>query len=169
MAACEKHKVVHKTPTQGESTSAAQSFAQIPVEEAASASDIYAFTGHKWACGPEGLGGVALSERVLNEYNPKIIGWRTLKDENKIIFDSSYKFHNDSRRFEIATSCIPLMSGLRKSLELMDQTIPLQARKKTIMKISKELWEKLTESNLTKTILDSPPPSGLVSFKLNKR
>ena len=36
------------------------------------------------------------------------------------------------------------------------------------MKISKELWEKLTESNLTKTILDSPPPSGLVSFKLNK-
>ena len=44
---------------------AAQSFGQIPVDEAAAAADIYAFTGHKWACGPEGLGGVALSERVL--------------------------------------------------------------------------------------------------------
>ena len=28
--------------------------------EAAAAADIYAFTGHKWCCGPEGLGGVAL-------------------------------------------------------------------------------------------------------------
>jgi L-cysteine/cystine lyase len=53
---------------------AAQSFGQIPVAEAAAASDIYAFTGHKWACGPEGLGGVALSERVLAEASPTLIG-----------------------------------------------------------------------------------------------
>ena len=62
---------------------AAQSFGQIPVAEAAAAADIYAFTGHKWACGPEGLGGVALSERVLAEGQPTLIGWRSLRDESK--------------------------------------------------------------------------------------
>jgi selenocysteine lyase/cysteine desulfurase len=38
-----------------------------PVQAAAAASDIYAFTGHKWCFGPEGLGGVALSQRVLEQ------------------------------------------------------------------------------------------------------
>ena len=44
---------------------AAQSMGQIPVQAAAAASDIYAFTGHKWCFGPEGLGGVALSQLSL--------------------------------------------------------------------------------------------------------
>ena len=35
---------------------AAQSMGSLPVAEAAQAADIYAFTGHKWCCGPEGLG-----------------------------------------------------------------------------------------------------------------
>ena len=84
---------------------AAQSFGQIPVEDAASAADIYAFTGHKWACGPEGLGGVALSERVVAEASPTVIGWRSLRDESKVDLSSTDLFHHDSRRFEVATSC----------------------------------------------------------------
>ncbi|WP_255111278.1 aminotransferase class V-fold PLP-dependent enzyme, partial [Synechococcus sp. RedBA-s] len=64
---------------------AAQSVGSLPLAErgaqgfgagAASMSDIYAFTGHKWCCGPEGLGGVALSERLLNESQPTLGGWR---------------------------------------------------------------------------------------------
>ena len=95
---------------------AAQSVGQIPVSDAASAADIYAFTGHKWACGPEGLGGLALSERILNEANPTIIGWRSLQDESRAIAGDPDPFHHDSRRFEVATSCVPLMAGLRLSL-----------------------------------------------------
>ena len=52
---------------------AAQSCGQIAVEDAAAGADIYAFTGHKWACGPEGLGGVARSERVVSEAAPAIV------------------------------------------------------------------------------------------------
>ena len=99
---------------------AAQSFGQIPVEDAASAADIYAFTGHKWACGPEGLGGVALSERVVAEASPTVIGWRSLRDESKANLSSTDLFHHDSRRFEVATSCVPLMAGLRSSLQLLE-------------------------------------------------
>jgi L-cysteine/cystine lyase len=60
---------------------AAQSLGSLPVAAAAAAADIYAFTGHKWACGPEGLGGVALSERVLEQASPTVIGWRSLRKE----------------------------------------------------------------------------------------
>merc|ERR1739841_276167 len=82
---------------------AAQSFGQIPIKEAAPKADIYAFTGHKWACGPEGLGGVAFSERVLDEAAPTVIGWRSVRDESKADLSSTNLFHNDSRRFEAAT------------------------------------------------------------------
>ena len=99
---------------------AAQSVGQIPVAEAAQASDIYAFTGHKLACGPEGLGGVAISEHVLTDAQPTVIGWRSLKDETGAVRGDPDPFLHDSPSFEVATSCVPFMAGLRSSLELKE-------------------------------------------------
>ena len=146
---------------------AAQSFRQIPVEEAASAADIYAFTGHKWACGPEGLGGVALSERVLAEGQPTVIGWRSLQDESKADLSSADPFHHDSRRFEVATSCVPLMAGLRCSLDLLDQEGSAEARLVRIRQRSFDLWSALEQLPGARPLLDTPPASGLVSFQLS--
>lgn len=145
---------------------AAQSFGQIPVAEAAAASDIYAFTGHKWACGPEGLGGVALSERVLAEASPTLIGWRSLKDESRAIAGDPDPFHHDSRRFEVATSCIPLMAGLRTSLELLEREGSAEQRLARIQALSKKLWQQLTALSGVSPLLEGPPPAGLVSFQL---
>ena len=146
---------------------AAQSFGQIPVQDAAAAADIYAFTGHKWACGPEGLGGVALSERVLNEGQPTVIGWRSLQDESKADLSSSDPFHHDSRRFEVATSCVPLMAGLRSSLELLDQEGSAETRLMRIRQLSGDLWSGLREMPGVKPLMEVPPASGLVSFQLS--
>ena len=146
---------------------AAQSFGQIPVQDAAAAADIYAFTGHKWACGPEGLGGVALSERVLNEGQPTVIGWRSLQDESKADLSSSDPFHHDSRRFEVATSCVPLMAGLRCSLELLDQEGSAETRLMRIRQLSGDLWSGLREMPGVKPLMEVPPASGLVSFQLS--
>ena len=145
---------------------AAQSFGQIPVEDAASAADIYAFTGHKWACGPEGLGGVSLSERVLEEAAPTVIGWRSLRDESKADLNSSDLFHHDSRRFEVATSCVPLMAGLRSSLQLLDQTGSAQQRWDRIRTLSGRLWQALQELERVTPLLEVTPASGLVSFQI---
>ena len=146
---------------------AAQSFGQIPVQDAAAAADIYAFTGHKWACGPEGLGGVALSERVLNEGQPTVIGWRSLQDESKADLSSSDPFHHDSRRFEVATSCVPLMAGLRSSLELLDQEGSAETRLARIRQLSGDIWSGLRELPGVKPLMEVPPASGLVSFQLS--
>ncbi len=148
---------------------AAQTFGQIPVKEAAAKADIYAFTGHKWACGPEGLGGVVLSERVLEEANPTLIGWRSLKHEGNTSEESLTPFHLDSRRFEVATSCIPLLAGLRSSLELLESENTETERLRTIQKLSFQFWSSLQNLEGVKSILEGPPPAGLVSFTLLER
>ena len=144
---------------------AAQSFGQIPVAEAAARADIYAFTGHKWACGPEGLGGVALSQRVLEQGQPTLIGWRSLRDESKADLSSADPFHNDSRRFEVATSCVPLMAGLRCSLDLLDYGTA-EARWQRIQTLSSALWQRLSALAAVTPLLNQPPASGLVSFQI---
>ena len=145
---------------------AAQSMGQIPVQAAAAASDIYAFTGHKWSFGPEGLGGVALSQRVLEQGQPTLIGWRSLQDESKAVFDAEDPFHHDSRRFEVATSCVPLMAGLRCSLELLEQEGSADQRLNQILKHSQTLWQSLDAMDGITPLLLVPPTSGLVSFQL---
>ena len=145
---------------------AAQSFGQIPVAAAAGAADIYGFTGHKWACGPEGLGGVALSERVLEEAQPTLIGWRSLRDETKADLSSDDPFHHDSRRFEVATSCVPLLAGLRTSMELLEATGDATARLDAIQALSGSLWRQLQALDGVEPLLKVPPSSGLVSFQL---
>ena len=147
---------------------AAQSVGQIPVSDAASAADIYAFTGHKWACGPEGLGGLALSERMLTEANPTIIGWRSLQDESRAIAGDPDPFHHDSRRFEVATSCVPLMAGLRRSLEVLDQEGSAEERLQRITSLSATLWNALNAIPGVTPVLDGPPPAGLVSFQISQ-
>ena len=144
----------------------AQSFGQLPIQKDVNSSDIYAFTGHKWACGPEGLGGVVLSERVLNEARPTLVGWKSLKNENILDTDNINLFHQDSRKFEIATSCIPLLAGLRCSLNLLDLEGNIEQRFKTIQGYSEELWSKLSLLNHVDMILQKPPSSGLISFKI---
>ncbi len=146
---------------------AAQSVGQIPVAEAAQAADIYAFTGHKWACGPEGLGGVALSERMLTEAHPTVIGWRSLQDETRAVADDPDPFHHDSRRFEVATSCVPLMAGLRCSLDLLEQEGSDGDRLERIRTLSEQMWRDLQSLGGISPLLEGPPPAGLVSFQMH--
>jgi len=144
---------------------AAQSMGAIPVEEAAAAADIYAFTGHKWCCGPEGLGGVALSERLLEQAQPTLIGWRSLRHEAS----AGSSFHSDARRFEVATSCVPLCSGLATSLELLAAQGTAAQRLERIQAGSRRLWQGLQTLEGVNTLLPEPPPAGLVSFTLAGR
>lgn len=139
---------------------AAQSVGSLPVAEAASQADIYAFTGHKWCCGPEGLGGVALSARLLVESQPTLGGWRSLANESQ----GGSAWHTDSRRFEVATSCTPLLAGLHTSLALLESLGSCEQRLGLIHERSGQLWQGLQEIDGITTLLSAAPPAGLVSF-----
>ncbi len=146
---------------------AAQSFCHIPIKDACDKADIFAFTGHKWACGPEGLGGVALSERVLKESNPTFIGWKNLKAEVGIHINKKKPFHSDGRRFEVATSCIPLLAGLRNSLIMLQKEGTETERLNKIKNLSSKLWSELKEIEKIELISKRPPSTGIVSFIMN--
>jgi L-cysteine/cystine lyase len=138
----------------------AQSFGSVPLGAAAAVADLYACTGHKWCCGPEGLGVVALSERVLAEARPTMVGWRSLADESS----GQASFHRDGRRFEVATSCTPLFAGLDRSLALLEAEGSAEQRLERLRNCSGALWEGLGRLPGVRPLLEVPPPAGLVSF-----
>ena len=145
----------------------AQSFCHIPIKGACDNADIYAFTGHKWAYGPEGLGAVTLSTRVLEESSPTLIGWKSLKVEEGIHVNNEAPFHSDGRRFEIATSCVPLLAGLRSSLIMLKNEGHETERFCKIKSLSSILWQKLNKIKNIELVLNCPPPSGIISFNIN--
>jgi L-cysteine/cystine lyase len=55
---------------------AAQSVGVLPLQLDQLQADFYAFTGHKWWCGPEGLGGLYIRPEAMASLHPTFIGWR---------------------------------------------------------------------------------------------
>ena len=144
----------------------AQTFGHIKIEEEVIYSDLYSITSHKWACGPEGLGAFYVSDRFIQETDPTIIGWKSLKKEQGIYEPAENLFHEDARKFEVATSCVPLLAGLRNSLNLLDQDTPERDKSKTIKKLSQKLWYELNQINNIELVLEKKYLNGIVSFNI---
>ncbi|MFN7228050.1 MAG: aminotransferase class V-fold PLP-dependent enzyme, partial [Synechococcaceae cyanobacterium] len=141
---------------------AAQCLGNLAVQEAAAAADIYACTGHTWGGGPAGLWAMVLSERLLEQASPTLIGWRSLREETS----AGSSFHRDGRRFEVATSCLPLQAGLDRSLQLLEGCGDAQVRSARIQELGSRLWHGLQELENVSPLLECPPPAGLVSFRI---
>tara|TARA_B100000674_G_scaffold115453_1_gene86716 strand:+ start:9294 stop:10466 length:1173 start_codon:yes stop_codon:yes gene_type:complete len=144
----------------------AQSFGHIDVNLDVSDSDIYAVTSHKWACGPEGLGAFFVSDKFIHETNPTIIGWKSLKREQGIYEPFNNLYQEDARKFEIATSCTPLLSGFRKSLSLLEIDKFSEKRQESIIRMSNKLWLDLKGIKSVDLILNCPLCNGIVSFDI---
>ena len=146
----------------------AQSFGHIDIHKEVKDSDVYAITSHKWACGPEGLGAFFISDKFISESNPTIIGWKSLKREQGIYEPFNNLYQEDARKFEIATSCIPLLSGFRKSLTLLEIDKFNKQRQESIIGMSNNLWLGLKKLDHIKLILNYPLCNGIVSFDIEK-
>jgi L-cysteine/cystine lyase len=142
---------------------AAQSVGSLPLNLTELGADFYAFTGHKWWCGPEGLGGLYIRPDALESLQPTFIGWRG------VVIDQTCQpvgWQPDSRRFEVATSAYPLYAGLRSAIALHQQWGTPQARYAQICQGSEYLWLGLSQLDTVKCLATSPPQAGLVSFVL---
>ena len=97
---------------------AAQSVGVLPLDLAVTDVDFYGFTGHKWCCGPAGLGGLYVRPAIRDAIAPTYIGWRSiLKDAQGAPMD----WKPNGERYEVATSDYPLMAGLQAALALHAQ------------------------------------------------
>ncbi|MEG3941249.1 MULTISPECIES: aminotransferase class V-fold PLP-dependent enzyme [unclassified Microcoleus] len=155
-------KVCHQTKVKV-LVDAAQSVGVLPLNLIDSGVDFYAFTGHKWWCGPEGLGGLYVSAEALADLHPVFIGWRG------IVTDANAKvlgWKSGSQRYEIATSAYPLYGGLRSAIALQHEWGTVEERYAEICRLSKYLWECLSELPDVECLRTSAPEAGLVSFRL---
>jgi L-cysteine/cystine lyase len=141
---------------------AAQSVGVLPLNLPDSQVDFYAFTGHKWWCGPEGVGGLYVRPEAMKTLHPTVIGWRSITNDAAGL-PAGWK--PDGRRYEVATSAYPLYAGLRSAIALHHQFGTAHLRYQRLRGLSQYLWQKLAETPGIVCLRTSPPDAGLVSFQ----
>lgn len=143
---------------------AAQSVGMLPLNLTDLSVDYYAFTGHKWWCGPAGVGGLYVRPDLLDSLHPTFIGWRGIDTNER---GQPTRWKADATRFEVATSAYPQYEGLRRAIALHSLWGNSQQRYGKICQLSAYLWEELQQVKGVHCLKSSPPESGLVSFTLD--
>jgi L-cysteine/cystine lyase len=140
---------------------ATQSVGWLPLDLAKVGIDFYAFTGHKWWCGPEGVGGLYIHPEAISSLEPTFIGWRGLDYSQPHL-----PLVNDGRRYEVATSAYPLYAGLRAAIATHQSWGSAIDRADRIVTLATYLWESLQQIPGIKCLNQAAPRSGLVSFQV---
>jgi len=140
----------------------AQSVGNIPVDAPSSGADMYAFTGHKWILGPEGMG--ALYVRPGLDVHSTNVGFLSLGDPSAFDPEGAYEMKADARRFEASTASPALCAGFAAAAEAVHER--REAGFEGIRHRADLLAELL--SGLPRVTLRSPRPAqtGLVSFEV---
>jgi L-cysteine/cystine lyase len=142
---------------------AAQSVGVLPLDLGSLGADFYAFTGHKWWCGPEGVGGLYIDPAAFALLQPMFIGWRgIISDPTGLPID----WKPDGRKFEVATAAFPLCMGLAAAVEVHQAWGTAQARYQRICELSAYLWQQLSDLSGLHCLHQQTPAAGLVSFQL---
>lgn len=142
---------------------AAQSVGMLPLDLPRIGVDYYAFTGHKWCCGPAGLAGLYVSPEAAHDLTPTFIGWRsiTMDDEG-----TPTGWKADGRKFEVATSDFTLYGALREAIALHNQWGTAAERYQRIIHLSRYLWEHLQTLPGVTCLRPTAPRTGLISFQI---
>ncbi|MGB5596073.1 MAG: aminotransferase class V-fold PLP-dependent enzyme [Crocosphaera sp.] len=145
---------------------AAQSAGSLHLNLAETGVDFYAFTGHKWFCGPAGVGGLYVRPESFNLLHPTFIGWRGINIDEK---GQPIDFKTDGEKFEVATSAYPQYEGLRAAIAVHRNWENSEKRYQQICQLSAYLWQGLSNISGIKCLKNSPPEAGLVSFQIDSR
>jgi L-cysteine/cystine lyase len=140
---------------------AAQSVGALPLDLPALGVDFYAFTGHKWWCGPAGLGGLYTRPEAMTQIAPTFIGWRGITVDGAA---NPTGWQPSAQRFEVATSNYALLAGLRQAIAHQNSVGTPSDRHQRLVALARQLWMRLQEMPQVRTVRQTPPDSGLVSF-----
>lgn len=142
----------------------AQSVGNIRVDIPATGAAMYAFTGHKWVLGPEGVG--ALYVRPGCEVRSTSLGYASLSDPTEFRAEGGYweYIYSGARRFEASTMSPALAAGF---VAAADAAYERSAEGSVEIRRRADLLASLLRE-LPRVILRSPSPvhSGLVSFEI---
>jgi L-cysteine/cystine lyase len=144
---------------------AAQSVGSLPLNLSELGADFYAFTGHKWLCGPAGVGGLYVRPEAREHLQPTFIGLRGVMVNSQ---GEPVNWQPDGRRYEVSTSATPLYVGLTEAIAIHQQWGTSQERYQQICRNSEYLWQRLATLPNVQCLRTSPPATGIVSFQLTQ-
>ncbi|PPJ62977.1 aminotransferase class V-fold PLP-dependent enzyme [Cuspidothrix issatschenkoi] len=142
---------------------AAQSVGVLPLDLTALGVDFYAFTGHKWLCGPAGVGGLYVHPEARESLHPTYIGLNGVTTNSQA---QPTGWQADGRRYEVSTLSTPLYISLTQAIAIHEQWGTAEERYQQILYNSEYLWQQLNSLPHVKCLKNSPPESGLVSFQV---
>ena len=123
---------------------------------------MYAFTGHKWALGPEGMG--ALYVRPGCDLPSPNVGFLSLPDPSLFDARGGYELRTGARRFEASTMSPVLAAGFTAAAEAVHERG--EAGFEGIRHHADLLMDLLSEVPRVTPRSPRPARSGLVSFEL---
>ena len=156
--ACHNYPAQHKIRVM---VDAAQSVGSLHLNLPELEIDYYAFTGHKWLCGPAGVGGLYISRDAFNELHPTFIGWRGVEMDAK---GKPTGWKQDGTKYEVATSAYPEYEGLRNAIALHQDCGTSAQRYQRICELSQYLWKGLQTIDRVSCLKQTPPEAGIISF-----
>ncbi len=143
----------------------AQSVGSVPVDVPTTGVDMYAFTGHKWVLGPEGMGAFYVRPGLKAESTS--LGFASLSDPTAFEAEGGYEeyFHEGARRFEASTMSPALAAGFAAAVDAVYERgsegfAEIRHRADLLIGLLKDM---------PRITLRSPRPahSGLVSFEIS--
>jgi L-cysteine/cystine lyase len=144
---------------------AAQSVGVLPLNLEDLGVDFYAFTGHKWLCGPDGVGALYVRSSLREVLQPTFIGWRGIRVD---AIGHPIGWKEDGTKFEMATAAFPLYRGLSEAIALHQLWGNPTQRYRRICQLSQRLWSNLNQIHGVQCLRQNAPEAGLVSFQLKK-
>lgn len=140
----------------------AQSVGNISVDAPATGADMYAFTGHKWMLGPEGMGGLYVRPDC-RVHSPNL-GYAALADPKAFDTDGDYELHTGARRFEASTMSPALAGGFATAAEATIERG--EAGLQEIHRRAERLMALLSDNLRISLHTPRPARTGLVSFEV---
>ena len=145
----------------------AQSVGNIPVDVPATGADMYAFTGHKWVLGPEGMGGFYVRPGLVPDgVGSTSLGYASLSDSTAFRAEGGYEehLHGGARRFEASTMSPALAAGFAQAASAahergLEGFAEIQRRADLLTGLLQEQSRIALRSR-------RPASSGLVSFEI---
>ncbi len=130
--------------------------------------DFLSADAHKWMLGPEGIGVVFVSQRILERVTPRVLGWMSV--ENYWDFDRlELKFRHGALRYECGSLNTVGIHGLAAAVELLLE-VGIENISRKILETTAHLCRGLEAKGYN--ILSSrqeEEASGIVSFSANDR
>jgi len=140
----------------------AQSVGNIEVDVPATGADMYAFTGHKWVLGPEGMGAFYV-RHGLPVHSPNV-GFMSIPSPADFDQEGDYELRPDARRFEASTMSPALAAGFASAASAVYERG--SAGFGEIRRKADHLAAFLSELPCVTVRSPGPAQSGLVSFQI---